>query len=362
MLKRLLPVLLALGMLLTLCACAGKSEAAKAVDDQIAAIGEVTLDSEQQIIDAEAAVAALTAEDLEQLDNREQLEQARKDYDQLVLQAQADEVAAAIAAIGTVTLDSGEAIEAARAQYDACPAGVQSLVENYADLQAAETALKDLRVTEVTELIDGIGEVSLDKADLIDAAQEAFDALTAEEAGKVSNADTLEAAATQLAALKQERANTLLAGMRLEEDRVRNIKFYYPSAFPYYTEYWGADVRCFALPYLGMDDSSVWLRFVCDYTDDDWVFFTKITFAVDDERYYKTFSYYDVTRDNAYGDVWEYVDMEVGESELELLEAIANSTETIIRFEGDTYSHDFTVSDRDKQAIQEVLDVYNALR
>ena len=56
--KKILLWVLAAAMMLSLAAC-GKSEAAKAVDDQIAAIGEVTLESEGAISEAEAAVDAL---------------------------------------------------------------------------------------------------------------------------------------------------------------------------------------------------------------------------------------------------------------------------------------------------------------
>ena len=58
--KKILLWVLAGAMMLSLAAC-GKSEAAKAVDDQIAAIGEVTLESETAISEAEAAVDALAA-------------------------------------------------------------------------------------------------------------------------------------------------------------------------------------------------------------------------------------------------------------------------------------------------------------
>ena len=76
--KKILLWVLAGAMMLSLAAC-GKSEAAKAVDDQIAAIGEVTLESETAISEAEAAVDALADEDREQLDNVDKLEQARAD-------------------------------------------------------------------------------------------------------------------------------------------------------------------------------------------------------------------------------------------------------------------------------------------
>ena len=359
--KKLLLILFTASLALALTAC-GKSEAAKAVDDQIAAIGEVTLESEQQIADAEAAVAALAEEDLKQLDNQDKLVQARADYEALVVEEAAGKVEEAIAAIGTVTLDSGEAIANARSLYDGSSAEVQAAVENAADLEAAEASLTDLQVKEVTRLIDAIGTVSMESAEQIDAAQDAYDALPAEAAAKVGNAAALESAAAQLKALKQETAQSLLSTMRLEDDKVRGLKFYYPSALRFYSNgSWAADIRCFILPYLGMEGDRVWLRLLCNYTDDDWVFYKQLTFAVDGERYYKTFSYFDVTRNNGGGDVWEYIDLEVSDADVEMLWAIANSQETIVRFEGDDYSHDLTITDGDKQAIRDVLTVYEAL-
>ena len=59
-----------------------------------------------------------------------------------------------------------------------------------------------------------------------------------------------------------------------------------------------ADRRCFVLPYIGRNADSIWLRLVCNYTGGDWVFFEKIIYAVDDERYTDTVAYGDVVRDN----------------------------------------------------------------
>lgn len=359
--KRIAALILTLALALSLTAC-GKSEAAKAVDALIDGIGEVTLDSEAAIAAAEDAYAALTAEDQEDVDQGK-LQAARDTYEQLVLQAQADEVIAAIAAIGTVTADSGEAIGAARQLYESCDPAVQALVANAGDLEAAESSLSEIRVRAVSELIDAIGQVSMDSAGKIDEAQAAFDALGEADQAKVANAAVLESAAEELTAVKKAAAEQLLAGFKKEEDKVRGLKFYFPSAFPYYTDYWATDVRCFALPYLGQDSSSTWLRFICNYTGDDWIFFKKLTFAIDDERYTKSFNYFDVTRDNAYGDVWEYVDVDVSEGNYEeILQAIVDSTETIIRFEGDDYHYDLTVSAGDKEAIRQMLTVYQALK
>ena len=354
--KKILLWVLAGAMMLSLAAC-GKSEAAKAVDDQIAAIGEVTLESETAISEAEAAVDALADEDREQLDNVDKLEQARADYEALVLAGKVSEVEDAIAAIGTVTLESADTITSARSLYDGSEADVRSAVSNPGDLEAAEAALSDLRVAETVSLIDAIGTVTLENAAAVDAAQASYDSLSEADAAKVTNADVLTAAADQLKALKQEQAQALLANMRVEKDEVRGMAFYYPQNFPNYI-----DTRCYVLPYIGQEGDNVWLRLLCDYTEDDWVFFKQITFAVDDERYYKYYNYFDVVRDNDYGVVWEYVDTDVSDSDVEMLWAIANSTQTIVRFEGDEYYYDFTVSQGDKDAIREVLTAYEALK
>lgn len=360
--KKIGVVLLSLCLALTLTACA-KSEAAQAVDDQIEAIGEVTLDSEAAIAAAEEAVEALAEEDREQLDNVDVLEQARADYENLVLEAQAAEVEAAISAIGTVSLDSADAVANARSVYDSSTAEVQALVENAADLEAAETQLADLQVAEVTEMINAIGTVSLASADAIEAAQTLYDSLSDEVKGKVTNASALESASAQLKTLKQEQAQQLLSAMRLEEDRIRGMRFYYPSAWRFYSNgSWAADIRCFILPYLGQDDSRTWLRLVYNYTGDDWVFYKNVIVAADDQRFTKTFNYFDIVHNNGGGDVWEYIDTDVSESDIEMLWAIANSTETLVRFQGDDYSYDFTITDGDKQAIREALTAYEALQ
>lgn len=361
--KKILLLGLSLALMFSLAAC-GKSEAATAVDEQIAAIGEVTLESEAAITEAEEAVDALAAEDREQLENVGQLEQARADYEALVLAAEAAEVEEAIAAIGTVTLDSADAIDAARALYDGSDADVQGAVGNLADLEAAETALSDLRVEEVVGLIDAIGTVTLESAGAVDAAQDAFDALSDADAAKVGNADVLTAAAEQLKALEQEQVQALLDTMRLEEDKVRGLRFYNPEGWIYYdANTWVADQRCFVLPYLGQDDTRTWLRLVFNYTGDDWVFFDQVLMNIDGEQYQKSFSYFDVVRDNSGGRVWEYIDIDVSnESDVEWLWAMANSAEAIVRFQGDDYSYDMTVSDVDKSAIRDCLTVYEALQ
>ena len=364
--KRLLTVILALALLLSLTAC-GKNKEAQAVDDQIAAIGAVTLDSEAAIKAAEAALKALEPKAAEQVEGVATLEAARTELNILTTAAKVEE---AIKAIGTVTLESGKVIAEARSFFDGSSAEVQAKVTNAGELTAAENKLKELedqasqqRADAVAALIDAIGTVSLDSEAAIKVAQDAYDGLDKTDAAKVRNADVLTTAANTLKSLKKQAVMAQLKNFKCETDKVRNMSFYYPPAFPYSTSagYWYADERCFVLPYMGMQGDDVWLRLVCNYTSGSWVFFEKITFAVDDQRFYDTFKYSEVSRDNGGGDVWEYVDLDVGKSEIEMLWAIANSTETIIRFEGDDHYRDFTVKQSDKDSIRQMLTIYESL-
>lgn len=79
--KKVSVMMIVLLFVVTLCSC--KSKEAQAVDDLILAIGEVSLESEESIIEAETAYQALTEKDQEKVENYAVLNDARKEYDRL---------------------------------------------------------------------------------------------------------------------------------------------------------------------------------------------------------------------------------------------------------------------------------------
>ena len=172
--------------------------AAKAVDDLIDAIGEVTADSGDAIKAARAAYDALTDTQKELVKNYEELTAAEEAYTNLVDAAAAKAVDDLIDAIGEVTADSGDAIKAARAAYDALTDTQKELVKNYEELTAAEEAYTNLvdaaAAKAVDDLIDAIGEVTADSGDAIKAARAAYDALTDTQKELVKNYEKLLAA------------------------------------------------------------------------------------------------------------------------------------------------------------------------
>ena len=172
--------------------------AAKAAEDLIDAIGEVTLESGDAIEAAREAYDALTDTQKELVKNYEKLTAAEEAYAAMVDAAAAKAAEDLIDAIGEVTLESGDAIKAARAAYDALTDTQKELVKNYEELTAAEeayTALVDAAAAKaVDDLIDAIGEVTADSGDAIKAARAAYDALTDTQKELVKNYEKLLAA------------------------------------------------------------------------------------------------------------------------------------------------------------------------
>lgn len=352
--------LIAVYIIINLLSGLKKPEAVVNAEDLISAIGKVSIESEDAIIAAEKAVNDLTAEEKERVGKLDKLEKARATYDELVIEAKVEEIQNAIKAIGTVSLESYDKIKAARTAYDNSNDAVKEKITNLNVLEAAEKEYSALNVTKVIALINEIGEVTLNSGDKIKAAKDAFDSLTKEDEAKVTNAKVLTDAEAKLEALKkadrEARAKTALAKLKSSYDRVEGITWYEPKTFEKYT-----DTRCFVLPYIGRKDSGYsWLRLRMNYTGDDWIFWTKITFVVDGEKYYKSFSYYDIERDND-TEVWEYADISPTDADIEMLEKIVTSNETIVRFEGDNYRKDITISFADKTSIKQVLEAYDIL-
>ena len=111
---RLISLLLAVLMLLTGCGKVGQ------VEEAIAAIGTVTLESEDVILVAEALVGELSERSREKLSNLEDLTDAREEYNRLT--AAVEKANSAIMSIGVVSLSSENAIAQAREAYDALAA------------------------------------------------------------------------------------------------------------------------------------------------------------------------------------------------------------------------------------------------
>lgn len=106
------------------------------------------------------------------------------------------------------------------------------------------------------------------------------------------------------------------------------------------------------------DNNSPYLRMKTTYHSDTWLFIHSMIIVIDDIQY--PFKNIKFERDNS-SSIWEWNDMLVENNLIYLLKNIANSKKTVIRFEGRQYHKDYTVTEKEKQAIKDVLDAYSAL-
>ena len=329
------------------------------VEEAITAIGEVTTDSGEAIESARALYDALPAETQAKVDNIAALGEAEAAYEDACLEAEAVPVEEAIAAIGKVTMDSGEAIESAKALYEAAPAEVQAKVDNFAEIGEAETALSGLRVDEAEKQIAAIGTVDLESGEAIAAARAAFGALTPEEAAAVSNAAALTEAGEAYQTALEDHAAELLDGFTLAEEEGGSEKIYYPAGWTYYGEKPAMNQRCFIRPYIKVSDDAAQVRVVYNYTSPDKIYWTGINIYVDDETFTKSFPDGAIARDHSVGTVWEYCD---DAADMDLLQAIAEAQSSVrFYFVSPAGLSNFQLSDTDAEAIRQTLEAYDAM-
>ena len=177
------------------------------VIEKIDAIGEVTLASEEAIAAARAAYEALTEAQKAEVTNYDKLTAAEARLADLKAAKPVDDM---IDAIGEVTLESEDAIAAARAAYEALTEAQQAEVKSYDKLTAAEARLAVLKPAKpVEKLIDAIGEVTLGSESAIAAARTAYDNLTEAQQAEVKNYDKLTAAEAAYARLLAEQSERL---------------------------------------------------------------------------------------------------------------------------------------------------------
>lgn len=145
--KRVLTLILALVICVSLCAC--KSEEAKNAEALITAIGEVTADSAAAISAARDAYSALTEEDKASVENAAVLATAQAAYADIL-----------IGAIGEVSVDSEAAITEAEAYLAALDTDAAAQVTKSADLTAAQeayaVAVEEARIEAIRQSIIGV--------------------------------------------------------------------------------------------------------------------------------------------------------------------------------------------------------------
>ena len=194
------------------------SAGASYVEDLIDALpdaSDVSYDNYQQYGDA-ADVARKAYEDLDKAEQGKVVTAELAKVEAAIAQFKAiDDVKAKIDALpdaGKVTLAESDAVKAAQDAYDALTAEQKDYLTfaQSAKVTALAKRIAELEaapIKSVEELIDAIGTVTLDSKSAIDEARAAYDKLTAEQQAKVSNYAALTAAETAYAKLAADKAD-----------------------------------------------------------------------------------------------------------------------------------------------------------
>ncbi|MBD5464802.1 MAG: fibronectin type III domain-containing protein [Lachnospiraceae bacterium] len=101
-----------------------------------------------------------------------------------------EQVKEKIAAIQTVTAGSGEKIQAARSAYDSLDSNIRYKVKNIDVLEKAEKTYKEINQKEankVIAMISGLGTITAESGSKMEAVENAYDNLTADQKKLVSN-------------------------------------------------------------------------------------------------------------------------------------------------------------------------------
>ena len=366
--RRILAVVLTVAMMCTLASC-GKSENVRSYEALVDAVGEVTVNSDEAIKAAEDAYALLTDEEKAKVEDVAGL---RDQYEEACAVERITAVEKLINDIGAVTLDSKDLVEAAENAFNALVKEEQDRVANKATLTEAranyDKAVLQDKAQQVIAAIDAIGTVTVDSKKAITDARSAYNKLTSEEKELVTNLTVLEAAEKQLKTVRESLRTQAIqehsSQYRVEYDKMQGITWYMHNSMPEYI-----DTRSYLIPYIGVSDSgNAWICIRYNYTGDDWIFWRNATVMADSKKdYLIPSSYYDIVHDNDAGLVWEWYDdcldynAAMDSSDIDMLNRIANSAETIVRFQGNDYYYDLTITQGDKALIRDVLTFYEKL-
>lgn len=223
-------------------------------------------------------------------------------------------------------------------------------------------ALSDLKKIDETDSLYIDAKELIIKADSLLAIQKAEKAAKEKERlASLSEEEMNEKEKEQFAALQKERQNDslkLLAQTErkkfdVEYDEFKEITWLYSKTRPAYD-----NTKAF-YTYIGINKQGhAWCRLVIRYHGEDWLFVKSIIIKTDNNTY--TLAADNVQRDHN-TEVWEWIDINVGEGEDIILYDIIHSKQTKIRFVGYQYHYDWTLPAKTIKGLKEIYDYYYLL-
>lgn len=333
-----------------------QSKESKACDQLISEIGNITLQSEKAINDAEKAYTELSDKDRKTLKNYQVLLQARDEYNQLIDENNASIVENLIDSIGIVTIDAEDKIKKARDQYNKQTKKVKELIKNINKLTEAEFQYSQIRINNVNELINSIVVQKTGKKfyDTLKPALDSYNQLTDKEKENI-DVTKLKDFLSQYKQIKKSNKTKL----KKEHDAMKQRTFYTSWSAP--QNY----MQCFICPYISSKDGGGEVL-VIEYnyvSGSSWLYVKKADLLIDEKERFEI-NLPNVTRDviRPYGGIIEYADLVATNTDVEMLWKMANSKETQVRYTGSYHYKDFWLDSSDFYPVKQVLEAYDALQ
>lgn len=144
--------------------------------------------------------------------------------------------------------------------------------------------------------------------------------------------------------------------MRIDHDDMRGVTFYTDKTTPDY-----ANVSNLSLYIATGQQSSPTLRFKVSYKGEDWLFLESLLIKTDKGTHQIPLEYGEVKRDNSSGEIWEWYDVVADGDIYTIAQDIATSKNVKLRYNGQQYYKDRTITAKEKQALKNVFATYEAL-
>lgn len=190
------------------------NEAIEKIDD----IGEVTIDSKEEISKAKKVYDELSEDQKKLVNNYQTLESSEKQFETVQVQTLVTRIDALDKSV-PISKDMKQELTSIQTNYSALNETQKVNVTNFSEYQKIYESYREKSVTQCIEKIDAIGEVTLENTAPLDEASAAYTCVFSDDTKKVSNLAILTNAQNTLNGLKkaeEEKAKTIVSGDSFE--------------------------------------------------------------------------------------------------------------------------------------------------
>lgn len=190
------------------------NEAIEKIDD----IGEVTIDSKEEISKAKKVYDELSEDQKKLVNNYQTLESSEKQFETVQVQTLVTRIDALDKSV-PISKDMKQELTSIQTNYSALNETQKANVTNFSEYQKIYESYREKSVTQCIEKIDAIGEVTLENTAPLDEASAAYTCVFSDDTKKVSNLAILTNAQNTLNGLKkaeEEKAKTIVSGDSFE--------------------------------------------------------------------------------------------------------------------------------------------------